>query len=312
MVRQADEHAKKIMLTFARAASISTTNVAHVIFLTHDVSYNKALGKALPDRVFRPISLSDCTLDVAKRYVLTHLDYNAEDAEAGFKNLTRSQKRNDLIELDDVLPNFGGRLTDLEFLARRVKAGETPRKAEKEMVDQSANEILKIFLAANSNDNDKRAYTVSQAWTLIKQLAKDKMLRYNEVAISSLFSSNGEAALAALEQADLITIQTEAGRPYALRAGRPIYGAAFRRLTQDRVLASKMDLAVLAESTKQENASIDKSEQELQLLSSLTKQPPELADRTRWLLAKIQSSQAKVEAYERDAAKLKDILTTQF
>lgn len=41
------------------AASLTTSNIAHVIFLTNDISYSKSLTKALPDRVFRQISLGD-------------------------------------------------------------------------------------------------------------------------------------------------------------------------------------------------------------------------------------------------------------
>jgi hypothetical protein len=41
------------------AASLTTSNVAHVIFLTNDISYSKSLSKALPDRVFRQIALGD-------------------------------------------------------------------------------------------------------------------------------------------------------------------------------------------------------------------------------------------------------------
>lgn len=45
------------------AASLTTSNIAHVIFLTNDISYSKSLTKALPDRVFRQIALGDsmCT-----------------------------------------------------------------------------------------------------------------------------------------------------------------------------------------------------------------------------------------------------------
>jgi hypothetical protein len=41
------------------AAGLTTSNIAHVIFLTNDISYSKSLSKALPDRVFRQISLGD-------------------------------------------------------------------------------------------------------------------------------------------------------------------------------------------------------------------------------------------------------------
>ena len=102
-------------------AMLTTQNIAHVIFLTQDVSFSKALSKALPDRVFRQIALGDCSPEVAKRYVIDHLDADADKA-----NLP-SEKRGDLSELDGCIEILGGRLTDLEFLARRIKTGETPK-----------------------------------------------------------------------------------------------------------------------------------------------------------------------------------------
>ena len=110
------------------AASITTSNIAHVVFLTHDVSFSKSLSKALPDRVFRQISLGDCSPEVAKRYVIRHLDADAETTllDGEERPPTPSQKRKDLGELDGCIDILGGRLTDLEFLARRIKAGETP------------------------------------------------------------------------------------------------------------------------------------------------------------------------------------------
>lgn len=41
------------------AAGLTTSNIAHVIFLTNDISYSKSLSKALPDRVFRQIALGE-------------------------------------------------------------------------------------------------------------------------------------------------------------------------------------------------------------------------------------------------------------
>ncbi|KAG9647036.1 hypothetical protein KCV04_g3040, partial [Aureobasidium melanogenum] len=292
------------------AARITTSNIAHVIFLTHDVSFSKSLSKALPDRVFRQISLSDTSLEVAKRFVINHIDFEAEDAEAGIKQLTPSQRRKDLGELDSVLPALGGRLTDLEFLARRIKAGETPRKAVREIVEQSASEILKMFVLGQEDGG--RQWTPQQAWLLIKQLAKDQSIRYNEILLSDSYKSGGEKALAALEQAELIAIQSYNGRPYAIKPGRPVYQPAFEKLTEDKVLQSRMDLAVLAEGIKAETQSIDKYEQELHLLGELPRQPAELTSRVNYLLSKIMASQAKVEAYEKQSGELKKILTSEY
>ena len=115
------------------AAMLTTVNVAHVIFLTHDVSFSKSLSKALPDRVFRQLSLGDCSPEVAKRYVIRHLDADREEKRKGTKEDVKSEQqsspldtRDDLHELDECIETLGGRLTDLEFLARRIKSGKTP------------------------------------------------------------------------------------------------------------------------------------------------------------------------------------------
>ena len=108
------------------AAGLTSANIAHVIFLTHDVSFSKSLSKALPDRVFRQIALGDCSPEVAKRFVINHLDADADDSSSGEAKPKPSQMREDLAELDGCLSTLGGRLTDLEFLARRIKSGETP------------------------------------------------------------------------------------------------------------------------------------------------------------------------------------------
>lgn len=109
------------------AATLTTANIAHVIFLTNDVSFSKSLSKALPDRVFRQISLGDCSPEVAKRFVINHLDDEAKDASNNKVTLLPSQTRSDLSELDECIETLGGRLTDLEYLARRIKTGETPK-----------------------------------------------------------------------------------------------------------------------------------------------------------------------------------------
>jgi len=292
--------------------------------LTTDVSFSKSLSKALPDRVFRQISLGDCAPDVAKRFVISHLDAqdpssrereNEKDGAVS-THLTPSQRRTDLAELDSCISALGGRLTDLEFLARRIKAGETPNKAVKEIIEQSASEILKMYLftsSSNGTDGSKRLWTPQQAWVLIKQLAKADSLAYNALLLSSSFSpATADATLQALEQAELISIVSSNGRPYAIKPGKPVYQSAFRMLTEDKVLASRLDLAILNEQIKAENASIAKTEDELHLLGELPKQPGELLGRVQWLLNKVMVSQGKIEGWEREVAVLKAVLTNDF
>ena len=161
-------------------------------------------------------------------------------------------------------------------------------------------------------DQDSRPWSTTQAWHLIKALAKSDAIRYNEILLSDTFKSAGDSTLQSLEQAELISILSSNGRPYAIKPGKPVYSAAFQQLTQDKVLSSRLDLAILGELTKGENESISKCEEELQLLGSLPKQPSELTSRIQWLLGKIQASQAKVEGYERESAVLKAVLSRDF
>ena len=299
------------------AAQLTTSNIAHVIFLTQDISFTKSLSKALPDRVFRQIALDDCSPEVAKRYVINHLDFDAEpssekktDEEGNeIKELTPSQKRQDLGELDSCIGLLGGRLTDLEFLARRIKAGETPTKAVTEIIDQSASEILKMYLLSGADD---RQWSTQQAWTLVKKLAEKETIRYNELLLSAPFSGDSDKALAALEQSELISVQSLNGRPYSVKPGKPVYHPAFKRLVEDRVLSAKMDLTLLGDAIGAENKAIDKCEQELHLLADLPKQPGEVHSRVQWLLSKIAGSQNSIEGYEKQSAELKKILSTEF
>jgi hypothetical protein len=280
------------------------------------VSYSKSLGKALPDRVFRQISLGDITPEVAKRFVITHLDGD-EDPAAGTVKLSAAQHREDLRELDECIETLGGRLTDLEFLARRLKTGQTPKKAVQEIIEQSASEIMKMYLITVENGN--RKWSAEQVWYLVKALAESETLRYNEILLSNTFSSsltpaaaNGEAVLEALSQVELISIKSVNGRPESIKAGKPIYQAAFQRLTEDHVLKARLDLAILTELTKIETKGIEKVENELNVLAALPNQPREIGPRVKYLLNKLSGSQQKLEAWEKEMGALKAVLTTEY
>ncbi|KAF2878314.1 RNA12 protein-domain-containing protein [Massariosphaeria phaeospora] len=298
------------------AARLTTANIAHVVFLTNDVSYSKSLSKALPDRVFRQIGLSDCSPEVAKKFVINHLDADVDDdppLKDGSPKELPSQTRTDLGELDTCIDLLGGRLTDLEFLARRIKTGETPTKAVNEIIDQSASEILKMYLFGSNDDGSARKWNSEQAWLLIKQLAANDTLRYNEIILSDTYKSGGEAVLHALEQAELISVVSGPnGRPASIKAGKPVYHSAFKRLTEDHVLKSKLDLAILTDLTKVENATIEKCENELLLLSKLKSQPAQMMPRIQYLLAKLAASQEKVERYEGEGKVLKKVLGEEY
>ena len=290
------------------AAGLTTANIAHVIFLTNDVSFSKSLSKALPDRVFRQIALGDCSPEVAKRFVINHLDADADEGGGPEKKPKPSEMRQDLAELDECISTLGGRLTDLEFLARRIKTGETPKKAVREITEQSASEILKMYIL----DSAPRKWSAEQAWLLVKLLAESESLRYNEILLNDIIKSGGEATLQALEQAEMITIISSNGRPTSIKPGKPVYSAAFQQLTEDHVLKARLDLSILSELIKIETQSIDKVEAELSLLGSLPGAPKQTKGRVSWLLGKLWASQDKVERYEKESGGLKKVLQQEY
>jgi hypothetical protein len=162
---------------------------------------------------------------------------------------------------------------------------------------------------ADQSSSTSRSWTPEHAWLLIKQLAQHDAIKYNELLLSDTYKTNGDAILRALEQAELITIVSGPnGRPALIKPGKPVYHPAFKRLTQDRVLAAKLDLQILNQLIKEENASIAKCEQELEVIAKLGGVARQMAGRVEWLLAKADGSQKKVGAWERESGGLKEVL----
>lgn len=322
------------------AAALVQSNIAHVIFLTSDTSYSKPLSKSMPDRVFRTIALGDLSPDVAKKYVLSHLtethfakskEERKEDSSINEKQQAHELQQSH--ELDEVIEVLGGRLTDLEFLARRLKTGQSPKEAVGEIIEQSASEILKLFLLPGKGNGKK--YSKEQAWFLVKEIAKKESLRYHEVLLSNTFAlsttegaADGEMALENLTNSELITVKSYKGRPQSIQAGKPVYQAAFNSLVHDPVLTAKskqpldahtltctdrniVDLAILTELAKIEAKTIDKVENELSLLGSLPRQPYETTARINYLLSKLQTSQGKIASFEKEMGSLKKTLSQE-
>ncbi|KAM0516061.1 hypothetical protein ACHAPE_005684 [Trichoderma viride] len=304
------------------AATIVQNNVAHVVFLTSDSAYSKSLTKAMPDRVFRTLSLGDLDADVARNFVVTRVEEDLkrealEEAQQGLDEKQQS-KRPNMAGLDEGIKVLGGRLTDLEFLARRLKAGQTPRDAVEEIVTEDATDIVKMYLLGRTADADRR-WSTEQAWHLIKALADNPTLRYHQVLLTPTFASSltsfandGEAALESLAGAELITVNTHQGRPQTITAGKPLHQAAFGVLVKDRVLRAKMDLAVLTEMSKVEAKNIDAVEKELQLLGGLPRHTGESAGRVMYLLNKLDAGQRKIAKMDYEMAGLKKIMNEEF
>ncbi|PHH66669.1 hypothetical protein CDD81_6506 [Ophiocordyceps australis] len=276
------------------ASSLVQNNVAHVVILTSDNAYSKPLSKAMPNRVFRTISLGDMEPSVAKEFVLSRLG----DSLQGEKQ--------DLVldTIDQCVSMLGGRLTDLEFLARRLKAGQDPRVAMYEIVRESATDIFKMFLQPGINNQDKK-WSMPQVWTLVKHLSNTTSLSYNDIVLAPSFTksmkpsaANGEAALKALADAELITLTTVMGRPDKIHPGKPVFRKAFDMLMDDDALCRMMDLAALEEQAAYESKRLHRIERELVQLAKLPTSAHEIRARITFLLQQMGSSQWKIDALE--------------
>lgn len=255
--------------------------------------------------------------------------------------------------LDYALVPLGGRLTDLQSFARRLKSGQAPLDAAEDMVDQSAAEILQMYLFRTGRvGNDSQGeWTPEQVWTLVKelgQLSKYPFTRERQVALAKVGVAPGsdrggskvnphsniayvpkdsepeisasylfldpnfktrdqQKALRALQQAEMVNLVHDGGRNVAIKAGKPLYQAAFKAITEDKVLYAIQESALLESAIAGETRKIEKWEEELRLLSK-TPYRREIGERVTYLTGKMKQSQDKIKGYEVRFFKQRDVM----
>ena len=171
---------------------------------------------------------------------------------------------------------LGGRLADIEYFLRRIKAGETPRAAITAIVEQSASEVLKML----DFSDDAREWTPEQAWSVVRALHRHGSVPYYAVLEMDAFGDCAgsraarAAALRALEQAELIAVRSGPnGRPATVGPGKPVYGFAFARLCADEPLASRYDVLLDQLFLRNADAVLQRCRDELYQLSRLPRSP---------------------------------------
>lgn len=430
----------KLLAEFASV--LVQTNLAHVIFITNDATYESVLSPALPNRLFKVATVGDADPNDAKRFVLNQIyearitaqkaaaafeawnnggtyDSLANDPEKEKKEEEELQKaKEELVQikaqsaslggrvlgfftgvfssrskedketpvtktkkgrhesspglilpgddfdqssideefpfLDYALTPLGGRLTDLQAFARRLKSGQAPLDAAEDMVEQSAAEILQMFLYRSSRYNiegNTSEWTQEQAWSLIKalgSLAKHRFTRERQLALAkvgiaagsdrgkskvnphsnisyepldtepeistSFFfldpnfkSKDQQKALSALQQAEMINLVHDGGRNVAIKAGKPLYQAAFKAIIEDKVLHAIQESNLLETLMAGETKKIEKLEDEMRTLAKLTHRR-EVSERISYLTGKLRLSQDKIAAYEVEYLKQRAIM----
>lgn len=266
------------------AAQLVQSNLAHVIFLTHDVGSLLQLTTALPNQVFKLISLSDASERLARHYVLNQLN---------------SDSQSQIKELDSCLEPLGGRMLDLQAFVRRMRSGESPSAALDEMVNQASEQITTFFLRAKQADS----WSAAQVWLLMKLLAKQDTISYEVLCHDPLFkSAETLSILSTLEKHDLISLSSEKGVLNTILTGRPLYKAAFRSLVEDPKIFRVFEEDLYNKMISLENAKIIKLEEEFAKLASVDARL--VKNRLEYVLKKIVDSTNKISDYE---AKISDL-----
>lgn len=274
------------------AAQLIQTNVAHVIFITQDSGSILHLTKALPNQVFKSISLSDASFQASKQFVVKQL-------------------RDDSVStnFDDCLAPLGGRMLDLQAFVRRIRSGEDADHALHEMIIQAAEQITTFFLVPGKQDTEA-TWTTAQIWALMRLLAKTEEVEFIDLVKSPLFAlaTATVSTLSALEKNDLIRLKREKGLIRSITIGRPLYRAAFENLVNDSSAFKLYETDFYKTLIGLENAKIALLENEISKVSTLN-DLRFVKDRLEYLSKKLSASTLTVEDYEEKVKEVAKIST---
>lgn len=271
------------------AGQLILNNLAHVIFITLDSGSSVHLTSALPNQVFKTISLDDASSSSARQYVSKQL------------------KEKYVGGIDSCLGPLGGRMLDLQAFVRRVKSGEEPEDALNEMIRQASEQLSTFYLNASSDDGDT-PWETSQLWKLIRLLAHDDTIEVNELVKNPLFGMGPDVinTLGVLEKNDIILLKRDKGIVKSISIGRPLFKAAFQELVQDKKIFELYETLMYRRLIAIENAKIVKMEDQFSKLTT-REDTRYIKERLEYLSTKLKASTLKVEDYEE---KVKGLTTT--
>ncbi|KAG9046882.1 mitochondrial escape protein 2 [Tulasnella sp. UAMH 9824] len=285
------------------AASLVENKVAHVIVISDNKENVRRLAKALPSKPLLSLSLGDADPATALAFV------RGKISSLGPVQLTQ--------EDEAWVEKLGGRASDLDSLIHKVQNGLSVKDAVQTIVTQGVGELRKAAFGDDADDAKDLPWKPEQAWIVLRQLAKHDELSYAEVLFEFPFKGD-EAALRAMEHAELISIVTSDGFPIAIRPGKPIYRYVFQRLVNDNIFRAVQDITYNNKAIAAEEATIKKCEEELLTLktiglevgSSIFGGTGAAGSRASYLLDKMRASQEKIVAKEKEVKKLKVVLST--
>ncbi|KAJ2080923.1 mitochondrial escape protein 2 [Coemansia sp. RSA 988] len=258
------------------AASVVEAGLAHCIVTTSNISGFHDIQRSQPHSTASLISLDDASPIEAVTLLQQQLMPISPDHAAGASahsddsDSAREDKHSvGTVSNDGIAAaakTLGGRLEDLQLFVQKVKAGESATAALEDIIQRSITEVRKHAFADDAEvGQDDHTWAPEQFWYLLTELAMHEDVEYDRVRNSALFAGKDEALLG-LAEAQLITMVYDNDRPSRIRAGRPVYYAAFTRIVRDPGFSSSMTVKMNNKFIDLETAKIRKAEEELALL----------------------------------------------
>ncbi|KAI5124079.1 hypothetical protein M0805_003906 [Coniferiporia weirii] len=283
------------------AATLVNNKIAHVIVVSDNRENAKVFAQALPSKPLHSVALSDADAGSALSFVAQKLREGGSEGD-----LTKEQRKS--------VERLGGRASDLETLVHKVRSGQNVDEAVEDIIGRGVSELRKAAFGEDVEDAKGLAWSRVQAWAVLKRLAETAEISYHDLLIDFPFKGD-EAALRAMEHADLITIGTFNGRPSVIKPGRPVYHFIFKRLVADPVFRATQEISSNAQRIAGAEGNLRTYEDELRALAgtgdlrtSWWGRRSATAARSMHVLKKMQAAQKALEKLEAANAELRKVL----
>lgn len=153
---------------------------------------------AIPTRPLEQVVLYDATPSSALSYMKQKLENKYSDK--------------DLLSCVEAL---GGRLTDIESVIQKIRAGASPDHALHDIILKSISELRKIGLDKQSTGTASPAnWTQPQFWKIVQLFSVIDEIDYEKLRFHRLFRGD-ELSIQQMENAGLITILHTNGDSFA-------------------------------------------------------------------------------------------------
>ncbi|KAJ3031438.1 UNVERIFIED_CONTAM: mitochondrial escape protein 2 [Siphonaria sp. JEL0065] len=332
------------------AASLTELHIAQVVFMSDNPASIKFLGRAIPSRTVDTITLADASYASSIAYAYRRLGLpttqklpteleecikalggrlsDLEQLMQKTKAALKAQRHRAVAAGNDVslirklrLNRHGEHVVDLSDAASATpeELANAVKKAFNDIVVRTETEIRKVGLFEDvgvsvvaANDG-KKEWNAVQVWKIIQLLTKYDEVSYDDLRYHPLFKGD-ESAIQAIERAGLITVGLQEGRPYIIKAGRPVYKSAFTRLQNDKKYAAIMGLKTVKVLVNDEMAKVSAYEKELALLTTQVSADrisffsDNLSGRVNFLAKLISECHTKLYAYDAEERRLKKIV----